>query len=426
MHDPITTLLIQLAVLLAAAKVAGWISVKVGQPAVLGEILIGILLGNVTLLGFHGFEPMKTDPILAILASLGVILLLFEVGLQSTVQEMMRVGPSSVLVATLGVVTPFALGWLAGAWLLPHETGLVHAFLGAVLTATSVGITARVLRDLGFSRTVEARIILGAAVVDDVFGLVILAALSGIITAANQGGGGLNAAEVAWISVKALGFLVAAIQIGRKLTPRLLALASRIRVTGMLLTSGLVICLGLAYLGTLVGLSPIVGAFAAGLILEAGHFKNFEESRESSIESLLHPISTFLVPIFFVLTGLKVELRSFADGRIVVLALVLTAAAWVGKQACSLGVLERGVNRLAVGLGMVPRGEVGLIFANVGATLVIAGRPVITPELYSAVVIMVILTTVVTPAALQWGLKRTVPRPTEPRAPASARAGPGP
>jgi len=194
----------------------------------------------------------------------------------------------------------------------------------------------------------------------------------------------------------------------------------------MLLTSGLVICFGLAYLGTLVGLSPIVGAFAAGLILEAGHFNNFEESRESSIESLLHPISTFLVPIFFVLTGLKVELRSFADGRIVVLALVLTAAAWVGKQACSLGVLERGVNRLAVGLGMVPRGEVGLIFANVGATLVIAGRPVITPELYSAVVIMVILTTVVTPAALQWGLKRTVPRPTEPRAPASARAGPGP
>jgi Kef-type K+ transport system membrane component KefB len=426
MHDPITTLLIQLAVLLAAAKVAGWISLKAGQPAVLGEILIGILLGNVTLLGFHGFEPMKTDPILAILASLGVILLLFEVGLQSTVQEMMRVGPSSVLVATLGVVTPFALGWLAGAWLLPHETPLVHAFLGAVLTATSVGITARVLRDLGFSRTGEARIILGAAVIDDVLGLVILAALSGIITAANQGGGGLNAAEVAWISVKALGFLVASILIGRKLTPRLLAWASRIRVTGMLLTSGLVICFGLAYLGTLVGLSPIVGAFAAGLILEAGHFKDFEESRESSIESLLHPISTFLVPIFFVLTGLKVELKSFADGRIVVIALVLTVAAWVGKQACSLGVLERGVNRLAVGLGMVPRGEVGLIFANVGATLAIAGRPVITPELYSAVVIMVILTTVVTPTALQWSLKRTISRPKEPRARAGAEAGPAP
>jgi len=426
MHDPTTTLLIQLAVLLAAAKVAGWIASKAGQPAVLGEILIGILLGNLALLGFHSFEPMKTDPILAILASLGVILLLFEVGLQSTVEDMMRVGSSSVLVAALGVATPFALGWLAGAWLLPGETPLVHAFLGAVLTATSVGITARVLRDLGFSGTVEARIILGAAVVDDVLGLVILAALTGIITAANQGGGGLKATEVAWISIKALGFLVAAILIGLRLTPRLLALASRIRVTGMLLTSGLVVCFGLAYLGTLAGLSPIVGAFAAGLILEPGHFKNFEESREASIESLLHPISTFLVPIFFVLTGLKVELRSFADGRIVALALVLTVAAWLGKQACSLGVLERGVNRLAIGLGMVPRGEVGLIFANVGATLAIAGRPVITPDLYSAVVIMVILTTIVTPAALQWSLRRTVPRPKAPPERAGARAGPAP
>ena len=417
MHDPITPLLIRLAILLGAAKLAGWVALKARQPAVLGEIVIGILLGNLTLLGFHGFEPMKTDPILAILASLGVILLLFEVGLQSTIQEMLRVGPSSVLVATLGVVTPFALGWAVGAWLLPGESVYVHAFLGAVLTATSVGITARVLRDLDRSRTVEARIILGAAVFDDVLGLVILAALSGIISAADHGPGGLKALEVAWISIRALGFLVASILIGLWLTPKALALASRVRVTGILLTSGLVFCFVLAYLGTLAGLSPIVGAFAAGLILEPGHFKGFEESRESSIESLLHPISTFLVPIFFVLTGLKVELDSFADGRIVVLALALTLAAWIGKQACSLGVLERGANRLAVGLGMVPRGEVGLIFANVGATLSIAGQPVITPELYSAVVIVVILTTVVTPAALQWSLGRTPVRPPANRAP---------
>jgi Kef-type K+ transport system membrane component KefB len=194
--------------------------------------------------------------------------------------------------------------------------------------------------------------------------------------------------------------------VGLWLTPKLLTIASRVRVTGILLTTGLVFCFVLAYLGTLAGLSPIVGAFAAGLILETSQFKDFEESRQSSIESLLHPISTFLVPIFFVLTGFRVALESFADGRIVVFALVLTLAAWIGKQACSLGVLERGTNRLAIGLGMVPRGEVGLIFANVGATLSIAGRPVITPDLYAAVVIMVILTTLVTPGFLQWSLGR--------------------
>ncbi len=353
------------------------------QPAVLGEIVVGILLGNLTLLGIHALDPIRTDPILQMLASLGVILLLFEVGLQSTVKDMLEVGASSTLVAVLGVATPMALGWGVGAWLLPGQPTLVHAFLGAILTATSVGITARVLRDLGLSQTTEARIILGAAVLDDVLGLVILAALTGIVTAANQGGS-LSLGEIVHVSAKALGFLVAAILLGQWLTPRLLGLASRI-----------------AYLGTLAGLSPIVGAFAAGLILETRQFRDFEESRNQSIESLLNPLSTFLVPVFFVMTGFRVALASFGSGRIVLLAMALTAAAWIGKQACSLGVLERGVNRLAVGLGMVPRGEVGLIFANVGATLLIAGRPVITPEIYSAAVIMVILTTLVTPPLLQ-------------------------
>jgi Na+:H+ antiporter len=409
MHDPVAPLLLRLAILLGAAKLAGWVAVNARQPAVLGEIAIGILLGNLTLFGIHTLEPIKSDPVLSILAGLGVIVLLFEVGLQSTVKQMLRVGPSSALVATLGVVTPMALGWAVGAWLLPEESTLVHMFLGAVLTATSVGITARVFRDLDLSRTIEARIILGAAVLDDVLGLVILAALSGIITAAGQGDGGVSTMEIVWISVKALGFLVVSIVAGLWLTPKLVDFASRLRVTGMLLTTGLIFCFVLAYLGTLAGLSPIVGAFAAGLVLEPGHFKKFEESRRSNIESLLHPISTFLVPLFFVLTGFRVELAAFADGRIVLLAVALTAAAWVGKQACSLGVLERGTNRLAIGLGMVPRGEVGLIFANVGATLSVGGRPIITPELYSAAVIMVILTTLVTPPLLLWSLRRGLP-----------------
>jgi Kef-type K+ transport system membrane component KefB len=405
MHDPVATLLIRLAILLGAAKVAGWLAVRARQPAVLGEILAGILLGNLALLGIHGLEPIASDPFLGILASLGVIVLLFEVGLQSTVKQMLHVGGSSALVAVLGVVTPLMLGWAVGAWLLPQESTLAHVFLGAVLTATSVGITARVLRDLGFAHTIEARIILGAAVLDDVLGLVILAALTGIIAAANQGGV-LSPLAIVWISAKALGFLAGSILLGLWLTPRLLGFAARMRVAGMLLTTALLFCFLLAYLGTRVGLSPIVGAFAAGLVLESHQFKIFDESRETSIESLLHPISAFLVPIFFVLTGFRVELRALADPRIALFALALTVAAWIGKQACSLGVLERGANRLAIGLGMVPRGEVGLIFANVGATLTVAGARVITPELYSAAVLMVIVTTLVTPPALKWSLGR--------------------
>jgi len=405
MHDPVETLLLRLAILLGAAKLAGWLAVRARQPAVVGEIGIGILLGNLGLLGVRGLEPVATDPSLGILASLGIVVLMFEVGLQSTVKEMLHVGRSSALVAILGVVTPFFLGWAVGAVLLPEESTLVHVFLGAVLTATSVGITARVLRDLGHGHSIEARIILGAAVLDDVLGLVLLAALTGIIAAVDRGAA-VSTLAILGVSAKALGFLFLAILLGVWITPRALGLVSRVRVPGMLLTSGLILCFLLAWLGTRVGLSPIVGAFAAGLILESRHFGGFEESREASIESLLHPISTFLVPIFFVLTGFRVRLEAFADPRLLLLALALTVVAWIGKQASSLGVLERGTNRLAIGLGMVPRGEVGLIFANVGAALTLQGAPVITPEVYSALVLMILLTTLVTPAALQWSLER--------------------
>jgi len=406
MFDPVTPFLLDLSIVLASAKLAGWAATRVGQPAVVGELVAGILLGNLALTGFHGLDSLRTDSVLAVLASLGVIVLLFEVGLESTVAQMVRVGPSAVLVAVLGVVAPFALGWAAGAWLLPGRPIYVHVFLGAVLTATSVGITARVLRDLHEARSHEARIILGAAVFDDVLGLVILAVVSGIITSANKGAGGISVGATAVTAVKALGFLVGAIYLGSYLAPHLFRLAARVQVRGILLTSGLIFCFFLAYLAARANLSPIVGAFAAGLILEGSTFQPFEENVGQSMEDLLHPISTFLVPIFFVLTGARVDLRTFAEPSTIVLAAALTVAAWIGKQACSLGVLEPGVDRISVGLGMVPRGEVGLIFANVGAGLTLAGEPVITAAAYGAVVLMVIATTLVTPPALQWSLKR--------------------
>src|SRR5882672_504463 len=256
MHDPVAPLLIRLAILLGAAKGAGWLAVRARQPAVLGEILIGIVLGNLGLLGFYAFEPIATDPAIQILASLGIIVLMFEVGLQSTVKEMLRVGRSSALVAVLGVVTPFFLGWAVGAWLLPQEPTMAHVFLGAVLTATSVGITARVLRDLGHGHTLEARIILGAAVLDDVLGLVILAALTGVIAAVDQGTP-FSSGEILSVSAKALVFLTVSIVAGVWMTPRLLGAASRVRVPGMLLTTGLILCFVLAWLASRAGLSPI-------------------------------------------------------------------------------------------------------------------------------------------------------------------------
>jgi Kef-type K+ transport system membrane component KefB len=412
MHaDPVVPLLLALVVILAAAKVGGWLAERLRQPAVLGELLIGIVLGNLGLAQIHVLEPMKQDVLLATLAELGVILLLFDVGLESTVGQMMKVGRSAVLVAVLGVIAPFALGWGVGAWLLPEKPAYVHAFLGAVLTATSVGITARVLRDLDRSRSKEARIILGAAVIDDVLGLVILAVVGGIITAANEGSARLPIASLVLIAGKALLFLVIAIVFGSILVPRALRVASKIRVRGILLTSGLIFCFLLSYLAAQVGLAPIVGAFAAGLILEPAYFEAFEERKSGlTLRSLVDPIAIVLVPIFFVRTGMLVDLGSFADPSILGLAAAITVAACLGKGACMLGVLERGLNRLAIGIGMVPRGEVGLIFANVGAALTLAGEPIVTPSLYAAIVFMVIVTTLVTPPALQWSLSRGGPR----------------
>jgi Kef-type K+ transport system membrane component KefB len=403
--DPVVPLLLALAVILAAGKFGGWLAVRAGQPAVLGELLFGIVLGNLGLIGFHVFEPWKHDQFLGVLSSLGVIVLLFEVGLESTVGQMLRVGPSALFVALLGIITPFVLGWGVGIWLQPGQSVYVHAFLGAVLTATSVGITARVLRDLNESRSDEAKIILGAAVIDDILGLIILAIVSGVITAADKGST-LSLQSVGWITAKAFGFVAASIALGAMLAPRALRLAAKVRVPGILLTSGLIFCFLLSYLAAKVGLAPIVGAFAAGLVLEAAFFEWFDETRHHSLESLLHPLSQFLVPIFFILTGLRVDITVFADPRILGLAGALVVAAWIGKQACMFGVIQKGVDRLTVGLGMVPRGEVGLIFANIGASLTIAGQPVIGNATYAAVVIMVIVTTLVTPPAIQWSLAR--------------------
>ncbi|HZI62779.1 MAG TPA: cation:proton antiporter [Pyrinomonadaceae bacterium] len=406
--DP--AVLIGVAVMLVAAKIAGEVFERVRQPAVLGELLAGVLLGNLVIFGFTSIEPLKTNETIAALAELGVIILLFEVGLESDLRQMMEVGWSSLLVATLGVVAPFLLGWVVSAYFLPDVATLTHVFIGAILCATSVGITARVFRDLGKLATREARIVLGAAVIDDVMGLLILAVVSGAIRAAAVGGS-LSGVDVGLIAVKSIAFLIASIAIGHLLMPRLLRGAGRLESRGVLLTLAISFCLFLAWAAAKVGLAPIVGAFAAGLILDEVHYKPSGGRLERNLHDLLQPVSTVLVPIFFVLMGLRVDLRLFARVDILGFAAVLTIAAIAGKQICALGVVERGVNRLAVGLGMIPRGEVGLIFAGIGATLMLPSpggmnEPVISPATFGAVVIMVIITTLITPPMLKWSLGR--------------------
>jgi Kef-type K+ transport system membrane component KefB len=408
-HGLAPFVLLSVALMLLVAKLGGELFVKAGQPAVLGELVGGILLGSLSLFGFDWVERLRSDAVVAALAEIGVIILLFEVGLESNLGEMKAVGWSALLVATLGVLAPFFLGWGVAAYFIPGEPTLGHVFIGATLCATSVGITARVLRDIGKLQTREASIILGAAVIDDVMGLLILAVVAGAIRAAGSGGA-LSLADVGLIALKSLAFLVGAILLGQYVVPRLFRGAARMQSRGVLVSFAVAFCFLLAWAAAVVGLAPIVGAFAAGLVLDEIHFESFVRRGEQQVSELLAPVSALLVPVFFVLMGLKVDLRAFARVEILGFAAALTLVAILGKQACSLGVVGRGVNRLAVGLGMIPRGEVGLIFAGIGATLTLpeqggARAPVVDAGAFGAVVIMVLVTTLVTPPALKWAMR---------------------
>lgn len=412
-----------MAVLLLAAKVSGLIE-RFGQPAVLGELLAGVLLGNLHLLGIHTLDPVKENVFLQFLAELGVVILLFQIGLESNIGQMLRVGPRALLVATIGVIAPFVLGTLlVGPLVLPGLSQSAYLFLGAALTATSVGITARVFRDLGKLQSPEARIVLGAAVIDDVMGLIILAIVSAIATE-----GSVGLASITLITAKALLFLAGAILLGHFTAPHLGKFFAKIHSgTGMKLTLALSLGLLFAAAAQWIGLAPIVGAFAAGLVLDSVHFRFFKNPEvvedvrkviatldhpckedvqkalrkhaDRHIEDLIEPISHFLVPLFFLMIGIKVELATFAQPQIILTALAITAAAFAGKIVT--GAFAGNVRKAIVGWGMVPRGEVGLIFASMGLSL-----GVISKDLFSVIIIMVILTTLLTPPILTTLLKR--------------------
>jgi Kef-type K+ transport system membrane component KefB len=397
-------ILIGLAVVLVGAKLFGALVERVGQPGVLGELLFGIVLGNVALFGGPSASALEASETFAILAELGAILLLLEVGLESTPKDMMAVGVPAALVAVVGVVAPMVLGFGVGAVMLPGESWMTHAFLGAMLAATSVGITARVLQEARATRTPSARIILGAAVIDDVLGLVILAIVAGVIRAAADGTT-LAASGIALIVLKALGFLVGAIFVGSFASPRIFRQALALRSTGVVQALALAFCFLLAWLASKAGLAPIVGAFAAGLVMEDVHFEDHLKRGERPLHESLHALTGLLVPVFFVRMGMLVHLESFVKPSVVGFAVLITVAAIIGKWSCGLAT-PRGVSGRTVGLGMMPRGEVGLIFAGIGASLSLEGRPVVSSETYAAAVFMVVVTTMATPPLLLWSLKR--------------------
>jgi Kef-type K+ transport system membrane component KefB len=376
----IRELLIGLVVVWLAAKLVGEIMERFGQPPVLGELLAGVLVGP----GVFGL--VHETELLHALAELGVILLLFEIGLESDLDELLRAGVQSTVVALVGIACPFGLGYLLAVWW--GQPTMVGVFLGATLTATSVGITARVLADLGRLQDRAARVILGAAVLDDVLGLVILAVVTGLVQT-----GAFSPLAVTAILGKAALFLVLAVGVGVRLSPWLLRLVGVMRARGGLIVSAVLFCATLAALSDAIGLATIIGAFAAGLVLA-------KTERRAHIEEQIQPVTALFVPIFFVTIGMKVApatLNPLAPGGSFALALLLTGVAIVSKLGAGLGVYQRGVRRWPVGVGMIPRGEVGLIFAGIGLA-----NGVIDDALYAPIVAMVMLSTFVVPPWLKW------------------------
>lgn len=374
-------LLFALAAVWLMAKLAGEGMERLGQTAVLGELLAGVIIGP------GGLNVVEASETLLVLAEIGVVILLFEIGLESDLTELLRAGAQSTVVALVGIACPLVLGYgLAIAW---GKTPVVAIFIGATLTATSVGITARVLSDLGRLQDAAAKVVLGAAVLDDVLGLVILA----VVTAIAQTGS-VSVVAVLGILAKALVFLVLAVVLGIRFAPTLLRWVGLMRVRGSLIVAALIFCVLLAALSETIGLATIIGAFAAGLILA-------KTERRAHLEETLKPVADLFVPIFFVTVGMKVDLSTLnpfgPEGpRGLALTGLLVVVAVISKLAAGLGVYRRGIRRWAVGVGMVPRGEVGLIFAGIGLS-----AQVIEPGLYAALVAMVMVSTFIVPPWLK-------------------------
>ena len=391
------TFILQLALWLAAIFAVGagaqWVTPRTSSPAVL-ELLGGVALGNLAMIGVSLFEPMKQSGILNALSQIGVCFLLFQIGLESTIVQMRQVGPRALLVALTGISGTFLLGLFAFPPLIPGLGAAVYVFLAASFTATSVGITARILKDVGKSRPRESQIVIGAAVIDDVISLVLLILMTTLIRP-----GTIIGVPVEFAILKVALCIASALVFGRfasHVIPRLLGRVLG-KVNGTLITALLLfVVFGLAFLAA--GLPPIIGCFIGGLILERRRFRGKDletlEFQWNQTERVVGRMGKVLVPIFFVMTGLSMDLSAMLSLQSIIIALGMLGVAVAGKLLCGLAAGER-VNGWVVGVGMIPRGEVQLIYAGTGLAL-----GALSNGIYSSIVIVVIVTTVLAPSVL--------------------------
>ena len=392
MVETIIEKFLEIVIILIAAKVGAEVMRRINQPAVIGELLAGLTIGYYGL----GLLPhAESGDVISTLAEIGVVLLLFEVGLETNLQEFIELGTTSLAVAIIGVIAPFGLGFgavyaleLGGEYVFE-----VALFMGAAMTATSVGITARVFGDLGQLKSKEAKTIIGAAVVDDILGLLILTVVAGLLGSS----GDFQLIDLGVITLKAVGFLAAVVVVGRKLSPYIFQIFVKIPSPGTFVTGSFIFAMGLGAAAHYVGLHPIVGAFAGGVV--AG-----ESGMTSRIREEMKPINFLLVPIFFVYIGSEVDISILASSYVFLVGLGISILAFAGKYVSALGAIGKGMNANIIGIGMAPRGEVGLIFVAVATSTLSA---VIDEQVIAIIIWMVINTTVVAPMLLNRILKKS-------------------
>jgi len=381
-------LLAVLVALLLAAKLLGVLAQKLGQPAIVGELIAGVLLGK-SVLGI--LDP--ADPVILALSELGVLVLLFEIGLHTDLRSLMKVGSEAITVALVGVALPFGFGY--GVAVLLGLSAVPAVVCGAALTATSIGISARTLSDLSQLGTSEGQIVLGAAVLDDIVGLVILSVVSGIV-----GGAALSIGGIALTTAVAIGFVVAAVVLGSLLIPPVFRMIDTVEASGVLGVIGLAFAFLLAWLAASAGSATIIGAFSAGLVL-------YGTPQKAAIEKSTTQLGHFFVPIFFASVGAAVELSTLGDMRVLAIGASLIVVGVIGKFLAGYSPFWFKGRKSLIGIAMIPRGEVGLIFARMGLA-----TGALTAHLYSAIALMVLVTTFITPPLLAWNVR------AEPRLPA--------
>ncbi len=417
----LASVLLSLVFIYLASKLGGELSKLVDLPPVLGELVAGVVVGvsALHLLVFPETGAVASDSVvmtilqkiaglnpetisevftaqsevISVLAEIGVIILLFEIGLESDLRELQKVGTRAAVVAVVGVVAPFVAGTV-GLIIIFGMPTIPAVFAGAALTATSIGITSKVLSELGQLKSTEGQIIVGAAVIDDVLGIIVLAVVASLAKT-----GEVDLTNLVYLIVSATAFLLGSIFLGKFFNKSFVAIAEKLQTRGKLVIPALIFAFSMAFLANAIHLEAILGAFAAGLVLD-------ETDKRKELDQQVIPIADILVPIFFVSVGAKVDLSvlnpSSADNRQgLVIAAFLIVVAIVGKVVTGWAIFgKEKINRLAIGIGMIPRGEVGLVFAGIGAASGVLDKP-----LQAAIIIMVILTTFIAPPLLRFAFK---------------------